>query len=476
MKNSNDIETKSEREKNAANTRGASSLLGPTVKQHMASGRALRQKVPRTSHAEWKPAPNRPDPVELLKESDRGRLPELLPIRYARMRRSPFGFFRGAAALMAFDLARTPTTGIRVQACGDCHVLNFGGFGSPERRLVFDINDFDETLPAPWEWDLKRLATSIVLAGGDRGESSRQCADTVRQMMASYREHMRAYARMRAIDAWYSHIDAEVLVYEAKTASDKKRWEQIEQQARWQTAEHIFPRIADVEKGYIRIIDKPPLMYHPRNYGKASKHVRDMFHRYTLTLPEERRVILDRYKIVDIARKVVGVGSVGTRCAVVLMMAGKNDPLFLQFKEAHASVLHPYTAKSRYQNQGERVVTGQRMLQSASDVFLGWTRDEQGHDYYFRQLRDMKMSVPLEQMTKTSWLEYVEVCGWVLARAHARTGDAAQIGGYAGKKDTVDRAIAKFAILYAEQTERDHEALVKAIKSGRLRASNDALA
>jgi len=473
VKNTNDIKTESERKRDAANDRGASSLRGPTVKQRMAAGRALREKVPRTSHAKWKPPPNRPDPIELLKESDRGRLPELIPIRYARMRRSPFGFFRGAAALMAFDLARTPVTGIRVQACGDCHVLNFGGFGSPERRLVFDINDFDETLPAPWEWDLKRLAASIVLAGGDRGESSRQCSDTVRQMVASYRKHMRVYARMRAIDAWYSHIDAEILVYDAKTTRDKKRWEEIEQEARLQTAEHIFPRITDLEKGRIRIIDKPPLMYHPRNYGKATRHVRDMFHRYRLTLPEERRVILDRYKIVDIARKVVGVGSVGTRCAVMLMMAEKNDPLFLQFKEAHASVLQPYTAKSRYLNQGERVVTGQRMLQSASDVFLGWTRDNEGHDYYFRQLRDMKMSVPLERITKTCWQEYVEICGWVLARGHARTGDAAQIGGYAGKKDTLDRAIAKFAISYAEQTERDHEVLVKAIKSGRLRASED---
>jgi uncharacterized protein (DUF2252 family) len=472
VKKSNDIEIKSEQKKNASSAKSETSPLGPSVKQRMALGRALREKTPRTSHAKWKPALNRPDPIELLKESDRGRLPELLPIRYARMRCSPFGFFRGAAALMAFDLARTPMTGIRVQGCGDCHVLNFGGFGSPERRLVFDINDFDETLPAPWEWDLKRLATSIVLAGGDRDESSRQCADSARQMVASYRRHMRAYAHMRAIDAWYSHIDPEIFVYQAKTARDKKHWEQIEQQARLQTAEHIFPRITDVEKGHIRIIDKPPLMYHPPNYGKASKHVRDMFHRYRLTLPDERRVILDRYKIVDVARKVVGVGSVGTRCAVVLMMAGKNDPLFLQFKEAHNSVLQPYAAKSRYLNQGERVVTGQRMLQSASDVFLGWTRDDQGHDYYFRQLRDMKMSVPLERMTKTSWQEYVEVCGWVLARAHARTGDAAQIGGYAGKKDTFDRAIAKFAIAYAEQTERDHEALVKAIKSGRLRASN----
>jgi uncharacterized protein (DUF2252 family) len=473
MQNKKMNKTKSGQHKAKPSANRVSGLLGPTVEQRMEVGRALREKVPRTSHAKWAPAPNRPDPIELLKHADRGRLPELLPIRYARMRHSPFGFFRGAAALMAFDLARTPVTGIHAQACGDCHVLNFGGFGSPERRLVFDINDFDETLPAPWEWDLKRLATSIVLAGGDRGESSRQGVDTVRQMVASYRKHMREYARMRAIDAWYSHIDAEIFIEEAKTVRDKKGWLEIERTARSQTAEHIFPRITDVENGMPRIVDRPPLVYHPRVYAKASKHVRDMFHRYRLTLPEERRVILDRYQIVDIARKIVGVGSVGTRCAVVLMMAGENDPLFLQFKEAHASVLEPYAGKSRYQNQGERVVTGQRMLQSASDVFLGWTRDDEGHDYYFRQLRDMKMSVPLEQMSKTSWQEYVEVCGWVLARAHARTGDAAEIGGYAGKKDTLDRAIAKFALTYAEQTERDHAALVKAIKVGRLRASGD---
>src|SRR6202162_4724624 len=263
MQNANIRQKKSEREKRAANTQGEGSLLVPTVKQRVAAGKALREKVPRTLHAKWIPSANRPDPIELLKNSDRGRLAELLPIRYARMRRSPFGFFRGAAALMAFDLSRTPATGIRVQACGDCHVLNFGGFGSPERRLVFDINDFDETLPAPWEWDLKRLAASIVLAGGDRGESSRQCSDTVRQMVASYRKHMRVYARMRAIDAWYSHIDAEILVYDAKTERDKKRWEEIEQEARLQTAEHIFPRITELEKGRIRIIDKPPLMYDP---------------------------------------------------------------------------------------------------------------------------------------------------------------------------------------------------------------------
>ncbi len=470
------MKAKSSRPKPGSGTKTGSSLWGPSVQQRMAAGKSLRDKVPRTSHARWVPPANRPDPIKLLQHADAGRLPELLPIRYARMRSSPFGFFRGAAAVMASDLSHTPMTRIRVQACGDCHLLNFGGFGSPERRLVFDINDFDETLPAPWEWDVKRLAASIVLAGRQMDQSNRNCADTVRLMVASYRKHMREYAEMRALEAWYSHIDAELFVSEAKTVRDKKLWEQTERKAKHQTAEHIFPKITGVVNGRRTIIDRPPLIYHPHHYEKIGKHVRAMFRRYTLTLPEERRVILDRYHIVDIARKVIGIGSVGTRCAVILLMAGPDDPLFLQLKEAHASVLEPYAGKSRYPNHGERVVTGQRMLQTASDVFLGWTRDDYGHDYYFRQLRDMKMSIDIDELTKTNWLEYVEICGWVLARAHARSGDAAQIGGYLGKKDTFDRALAKFAIAYADQTERDHHALVKAIKTGRLRASSDLLA
>jgi uncharacterized protein (DUF2252 family) len=469
------MKTKTVHPKSKKDKEAASALLGPTIEQRMADGKVLREKAPRTSQAKWTRPANLQDPIALLQKADKERLPELLAIRYARMRASPFVFFRGAAALMAADLSRTPVTGIHVQTCGDCHLLNFGGFGSPERRLVFDINDFDETLPAPWEWDLKRLAASIVLAGRQRGVGDKHCGDGVQQMVASYRKHMREYARMRAIEAWYSYIDAEIFVAKAKTEKEKKLWRQTEQKAKLQTAEHIFPKITDVENGQRKIIDKAPLVYHPHSYEKISQHVRNMFRRYVLTLPEERRVILDRYHIVDIARKVVGIGSVGTRCAVILLMAGQDDPLFLQFKEAHASVFEPYAGKSRYQNHGERVVTGQRMLQSASDVFLGWTHDDYGHDYYFRQLRDMKMRITLEEMTKTSWLEYIEICGWVLARAHARTGDAAQIGGYAGKNETLDEAIAKFAVSYADQTEKDHEALVKAIKQGRLRASvNDA--
>src|SRR5271155_5303896 len=315
------------------------SQLGPSVEERMAAGRALRDRVPRPSHGKWAPAADRPDPVALLKESDRGRLSDLLPIRYGRMRVSPFAFYRGAAALMACDLSETPNTKIRVQVCGDCHLLNFGGYGSPERRLVFDINDFDETLPAPWEWDVKRLAASIVLAGRQNGWRARDCVDAVRVAVESYRAHMRAYAWMRAVDVWYSRLDAELFVEEAKTTDARKYWKRTLTKARQQTDEHLMPRLTDVVKGQLRITDHPPFIYHPLQYKKRARNVRDLFHRYRHTLPEERRVLLDRYQIVDIARKVVGVGSVGTRCAVVLLMAGRSDPLFLQFKEALPSVL-----------------------------------------------------------------------------------------------------------------------------------------
>lgn len=446
-------------------------LPGPTLNERFAIGKGLRRRATRSAQGKWVPPANRFDPIALLKRSDHGRLPELLPIRYARMQQSAFGFFRGAAAVMAADLATTPRTGLHVQACGDCHVSNFGGFGSPERRLIFDINDFDETLHAPWEWDVKRLATSIVLAGRQKGDGERSCKKAVRAAVASYREHMHQYAKMRALEVWYSSLDAKILIRSAKTKKAKKYWEQIEKKAELQTAEHVFPRMTTVVNGLPRIIDNPPLIYHPRQRIKQGKRVREMFRRYRLTLPEERRVMIDRYHIVDIARKVVGVGSVGTRCAVVLLMAGKGDPLFLQFKEALPSVLEPYAGRSRYRYHGERVVTGQRMLQAASDIFLGWTRDDQGHDYYFRQLRDMKMTINVEDMPKEDWVEYLELCGWTLARAHARTSDPAQIAGYLGRSEVFDKAVARFAFAYADQTQRDHEMFVKVMRNGRVKAS-----
>ncbi|MDR3720670.1 MAG: DUF2252 domain-containing protein [Candidatus Acidoferrales bacterium] len=447
--------------------------FGLSAKERLAEGKALRERVPRASHAKWQPPPGRPDPIQLLTHADRGRLAELLPIRYGRMRQSPFAFFRGSAALMAADLAATPSTRLRVQACGDCHVANFGGFGSPERRLVFDINDFDETLPAPWEWDVKRLAASIVLAGRETGLSERHSAAAARAAVRSYREHMREYAGMRALDVWYSHLDAEIFIDEAKTSAARRRWEQVEKNAAMQTAALVFPKITAMKNGRLRILDLPPLVYHPPGIAQIGKHVRDMFERYRRSLPEERRVILDRYHVVDIARKVVGVGSVGTRCAVALLMAGAKDPLFLQFKEASESALAPYAGRSRYGNHGERVVTGQRMLQSASDIFLGWARDDEGRDYYFRQLRDMRMKIDVSEMSRQDWLEYVDICGWTLARAHARTGDPARIAGYLGKNAAFDRAIEKFAVAYADQTDCNHAALVKAIRAGKIQARSD---
>jgi uncharacterized protein (DUF2252 family) len=458
------------REKVLSIGREESNLIGPSIQERVTTGKALRERVPRNSHASWAAPAGRPDPVDVLHHSDRGRLPELLPIRYGRMRQSPYAFFRGSAAVMAWDLSKTPVTGIQVQVCGDCHASNFGGFASPERQLLFDINDFDETYWASWEWDIKRLAASIVLASRELGMGGGNCGTAVLSMAKSYGEHMREYAEMRALEVWYSHMDAEVFIEESKTAAEKKRWQQIEKKARLQTAEHIFPKIADVINGRTRIVDHPPLVYHARASDLVRKHVTGMFRRYRATLPEDRRVILDRYHIVDVARKVVGVGSVGTRCDVALLMAGEHDPMLLQFKEALHSIMEPYARKSHYKNQGERVVTGQRMLQSASDVFLGWTRDDDGRDYYFRQLRDMKMKICLEDMTKADWLEYVEICGWTLARAHARTGDAAVIAGYLGKNGSFDLALAKFADSYADQTERDHAALLKAVRGGRLKA------
>jgi uncharacterized protein (DUF2252 family) len=441
-----------------------------TTEERMAAGKALREKVPRSSQANWTPGANRPDPVEVLKSTEKGRLAELLPIRYGRMKESPFGFYRGSAAIMAGDLSGTDTTGLRVQTCGDCHVSNFGGYASPERRLIFDINDFDETLPAPWEWDVKRLAASLVTARRQSGDRERDCRDAARIAARSYRKHMRRYARMPALEVWYSYLDAEILIEEAKDKAEKKRWKKIEKKAKKQTPEHIFPQTAEYERGHWRILDDPPGAYHPKNFESRRKFVREMFHRYRLTLPEERRVVLDRYHIEDIVRVVVGVGSVGTRCGAILLLAGERDPFFLQIKEAHASVLEPYSGKSRYENHGQRVVTGQRMLQAASDVFLGWTRDNEGHDYYFRQLRDMKMKVDVVALPKDDWDEYIRICGWALARAHARTGDPARIAGYLGKKPTFDEAIAKFAAAYADQNERDYEKFLKAIRAGKLPA------
>lgn len=438
--------------------------------ERVAAGRALRDTVLRKSHGEWDPKDGERDPIAILEQSNSGRLQELVPIRYGRMMQSPFAFLRGSAAVMAQDLAHTPTTGLRVQACGDCHLMNFGLFATPERRLVFDINDFDETLPGPWEWDLKRLAASFAVAGRDGGRSEEQCRDSVLECARSYRVHLRECAEMTPLDVWYKHLDMQVLIDQAPDAKSRKFRVQMAAQARRRTIEHLFPKIARSEGGRLYLVDQPPILFHVTQVSDWEDRVRDSLADYRQTLSEERRTLLDRYRLVDSAVKVVGVGSVGTRCFVFLMASDDNAPLILQVKEANRSVLEPYLEPSAYDNQGQRVVMGQRLMQSSSDIFLGWVRGRGGFDFYVRQLRDMKMSVPLNTVDADQFRRYATACGWTLARAHAKSGDAAAISGYLGKSDSFDRALARFAANYADQTERDHAALIEAIRSGRLEA------
>jgi uncharacterized protein (DUF2252 family) len=433
------------------------------------AGKALRERVPRESHQLWKPPRQGRDPLAILEASSRGRLPELVPIRYGRMARSPFTFLRGSAALMAHDLAATPTTGVQVQACGDCHLLNFGGFATPERRLVFDLNDFDETLPAPWEWDVKRLAASFVVAARDNRLRDEDGVTAVRACLRAYREHLRECSRMTPLEVWYQRLDAETLVKAAPDAKARKFRQQIADRARERVIENLFPKIATQVDGRHRLVDQPPVLVHVPE-SDFEQQVQDGLAAYRESLSDERRVLLDRYRLEDAALKVVGIGSVGTRCFIALFFSEDGHPLILQFKEAVRSVLEPYAGASVYENQGQRVVVGQRLLQSSSDIFLGWVRGKRGRDFYVRQLRDMKMSMPVDGFDAGQLARYAGVCGWTLARAHAKSGDAATISGYLGRSDAFDRALGTFALAYADQTHRDHAALVKAIRSGRIKA------
>ena len=435
-----------------------------------AMGKALRDKVPRSSHQEWKPAPNRPDCVALLEESNQGRLLELVPIRYGRMLASPFAFLRGAANIMAADLSETPKTGIKVQTCGDSHLSNFGGYGTPERNLVFDVNDFDETLWAPWEWDVKRLAASIVVAGRYlklRDKISRAAAMASVQ---SYREHINEYAQMTALEVWYAHIGVESLLSFTTHTKELNIVKSEVKKARAFNPVLDLHKLTETVKGQRRFIDNPPKLFHPLPGDPHASEMLSVFHKYRKTLREDSRILLDQYQIVDVAMKVVGVGSVGTRCGVALLVTGDNDPLFLQIKEARASVLEPYAGKSSYENHAQRVVAGQHLMQEASDIFLGWTRGDSGHDFYLRQLRDMKTSVEIEGMSETDLKGYCHLCGWALAHSHARSGNRFIISGYLGQSDTFDRAIANFAVAYADQTERDYKALADAVAAGQIKA------
>jgi uncharacterized protein (DUF2252 family) len=437
--------------------------------QRLADGHALRDTVPRTSHADWKRPDKRRDPIDILKASNRGRLRQLVPIRYGRMLRSPFTFLRGSAGLMAHDLATTPTTGIRVQACGDCHLLNFGLFATPERNLIFDINDFDETLPAPWEWDVMRLAVSFVVGARDNHLTDRQAKAAAVECVRAYRVRLRECSQMSPLEVWYDRLDARTIVDMAPDAKTRKFREEIVAKAQQRIGDYLYPKISGEVGGRRRLIDQPPVLFHVSAKGFATI-VREALVAYRSSLPDERRVLFDRYRMEDIAIKAVGIGSVGTRCFVGLFFSAENHPMLLQFKQACPSVLEPYAGKSRYENNGQRVVAGQRLMQSASDIFLGWTHGRLGRHFYVRQLRDMKMSAPIEGASAAQHYLYAELCGRTLAHAHAKSGDSALISGYLGKSDTFDQTIGEFAMAYADKNEKDHAALVAAVKAGRIKA------
>ena len=437
--------------------------------ERLTVGKALRQSLAHDRHAVWKGAAKTRDPVKILAASNRGRLPELVPIRFGRMLRSPFTFLRGSAGLMAHDLATTPSTNLRVQACGDCHLMNFGLFATPERNLVFDINDFDETLPAPWEWDVKRLAVSFAVASRDAGHSDAQAREAAIECVRAYREHLRDFSKMSPLQVWYDRIDERRLVEMAPDVETARRRKKFAQKARQRIGEYLLPKISSEVGGRRRLLDQPPILFHP-DEKRVIEQAREAMEDYRLSLSDPVRVLFDRYRLEDIAVKVVGIGSVGMRCLVGLFSSAEGDPLLLQFKEASRSVLAPYAGDSVYQNQGQRVVAGQRLMQSSSDIFLGWTRGRKGFHFFGRQLRDMKFSFPVELAPPKGLRLYAEVCGLTLARAHAKSGDAAAISGYLGRSDAFDEAIGRFALAYADQNARDHAALVAAVRSGRIEA------
>ena len=443
------------------------------VAQRRQSGQALRKTVPRSAHANWTPAASRRDPIDLLIESGRHRIASLLPIRYDRMRASPFGFFRGAAAIMNADLADTPTTGLWVQACGDCHLANFGSFASPEGIPVFDVNDFDETLPAPFEWDLKRLAASFAVSAQSRELGDRTARHLAAAVVQAYRRHMQQLVRLAPLDAWRSRVDITEVIGDID--DPKLRDRELKRLHTAVEAGHSgYPKLIEKTKRRWRIKDKPPLIF-PLSGQRDDTHevvARTAFDSYKLSLPEERRILLDRYQLVDVAFKVVGVGSVGTFCAIGLFVTRDDQTLLLQLKEAQTSALAPYAGPSAYHNQGQRVVVGQRIMQTLPDMFLGWTEDR-GDDQqcYVRQLKDSRLALIGEDLAEGALSFHATLCGVTLARAHARSGDAARIAGYIGTSAAFESAIAAFAMAYAAQTKADWRLFLEAIKAGQIDAS-----
>jgi uncharacterized protein (DUF2252 family) len=459
-----------------------------SVEEREAKGKAARERAPRSSHGAWRASTTREDPVEMLQRQAQSRVPELVPIRYGRMMVSPFTFYRGAAAIMAADLADTPTSGFQVQLCGDAHLSNFGGFASPEREMLFDINDFDETLPGPWEWDVKRLAASVCVAGRERGFEAGQIEEAVTWTAQTYRETMRDFAQMGNLAVWYAKLSAQdimTLVREQQVVR-RKRMQKLERnlgKARSKDSTRAVAKLTEHVNGRLQFVNEPPLivpiedLLEQPQRDELRARLGHMLAAYRESLPDDRRALLDGYRFESIARKVVGVGSVGTR-AWVMLFVGRDDedPLVLQAKEADPSVLEPYVGTSEYPNHGQRVVEGQRLMQTASDIFLGWLpavgADEMLRDFYVRQLWDGKLSVDVEAMGPPQLRAYGRLCGWTLARAHARTGDRIAIASYLGSGGTFDRAIVKFSQAYADRSETDYRALVSAVESGRLQAES----
>jgi uncharacterized protein (DUF2252 family) len=443
-----------------------------TKEERYQAGRSLRQRCPRLSHGKVILGQGKKrDIVALIKASNEGRLENLIPIRHGRMLQSPFAYFRGTALIQAHDLKDTPSSGIIVHACGDCHLMNFGGFATPERTLVFDINDFDETLPAPFEWDVKRLAASFVIAARWRGFRRDQARETAVQVVDSYRESMKKRAGAGVLEGWYSRITLDDLRKMVGADIDLSgRVKKRIAEARKQTHEHVFTKLTTPGRGLPRIIDQPPLLYHVDKTELNEQILAPTLKRYRETLADERRILFDQFKFVDIAIKVVGIGSVGTRCFAALFLAAPDDPLFLQIKEARRSVLESYTGTARVRHNGQRVVIGQRLMQSASDIFLGWTRGPGGRDFYLRQLRDMKIAPDVESQTPAAMRAYAQFCGLALARAHDKAGDAAMIAGYLGSADHFDQGIADYAVAYADQVEHDYKTFANAVRDGRLKS------
>jgi uncharacterized protein (DUF2252 family) len=454
-----------------------------TKTEREARGKAARRELPRSSHGLFEPPADRIDPIELLERQAQTRVPELVPIRYGRMLVSPFAFYRGAALIMAGDLAHTPRTGLTVQCCGDAHLSNFGVFASPERQLVFDINDFDETLPGPWEWDVKRLAVSMLIAAQQNGFAVKNQEQVVLATVEEYRTAMARFASMKNLDVWYAHLDVEGAMTKLGSVLNTRAVKRIEKsvaKARTRGSSSVFAKLTHEVNGHARIVAQPPLVVPIDDLAKGTERdemfdgVHAILRSYRETLQYDRRLLLEQFELTDLARKVVGVGSVGTRAWIALLMGSDGqDPLFLQLKEAEASVLEQFIAPSEFQNHGERVVTGQHLMQASSDIFLGWLHvpagvDGEQRDFYGRQLKDSKGAVEVEQMLPKEMATYGRMCGWTLARAHARTGDRIAIASYLGSGNVFDRAILAFSEAYAEQNVRDFQALAAAVASGRI--------